>query len=336
MNKVNVFPVDQFYPGVVLVNETYPAKLQCVELSLPFSLDFEVKTPELFAGEPSFIALKSSTGKGFSPNLACLSEGSVIKPVLVAPDLLVIPVQKSSGVHSFALSNGETSVSFDVLFKDTLDSQETFVFTRAYHLPFYSNLTRKVVVEVENSFTVNRITVNGIPVTKIMFLDSNFLMFSCFFLSQGTYDINLYDSDDVLLHSFSVSVLFDQDIDVGVAGKLFGDLMYVYPLSLLPEGVFLNAPSEALIKPISSFVSLSDRLEFSMSDRFVYIVRDRAGNVVPLTGFTVSAPGFSFSGFSDRNGVISLSWDSLPQVFDLAFSSYDLNCFNQTVSNKGK
>jgi len=338
MNKVNVFYVDQFYSDIVLLGDSAPAKVHCCELSLPFALAAEVKTPKLFAGELTHIILKSDSGYGFSPNLVCISGDTIITPVLISEGILAIPVKKSAGTHSFVLTDGVSNLGFSVEFVGVLDSVDTFSFIDKYYFPFFGGLTRKVVLEVDSSFQIHKITANGIPVGDLSFLDSHYVLFSCSFPLNGSYGIVLYDDEDNILHSFSVTVALEQQIDVGVVGTFFEDFMYVYLLSgqYPAGGVFVIDHGDFLIKPVSNLETLPDKMALSESDRFVFVVRDRAGGVVPLTGYTITSQGFSLSGFTDHNGVISLSWYQLPKVFDLSFSSYDLTYLNCTLSNKGK
>jgi len=330
MSKIFVFDVDA-------LESPQKAKLigldsfdsYCIPILDPFCTSFTVETSDLLAEQDSFIVLKSAVGYAFSPDSVCYCGSEAIKPSLVTGSYIVIPVNKPLGDYTFTFKAYNFSYDFDVSFVASMDCSDTFGFTSALSFDFVGGVTRKVLLNVEKASDVAKITAGGSEI-DFTFVDDTHIVLDLLLSSSGT--VTLYDSLDVILATFSVAITLTQTEDASVFVYLLSDLTYIFTDYDYYGIIFLIDGSLNIVSPVTSFDSFytySTEEELSV---FRYIIRDKGGAVVPNTAYRIYADNFSMTGYADCNGAISVPKASLPDVFTLCFSAYDLGYLSQTFS----
>jgi hypothetical protein len=145
-------------------------------------------------------------------------------------------------------------------------------------------------------------------------------------------DVVLYNASGTVLTTVSVLVPLNQTEDVEVFVSVISGVGCLFT-DFEPEGtIFLKDETAITAPPVASFDSFYTSTTEDESNVFSYIVRDKGGAVVPNTAYRIYSNNFNMTGYSNCNGVISIPLASLPDVFTLCFSSYNLDYLTQTFS----
>lgn len=332
MNKMFVFNNVDSIPEIAeisIIGNSHKLTYSAL-LSLPFSMDFSLLTPDISAYANTYIVLKSASGKGFSPNMILKSGNLVYDFVLVDENIMLIPVNLPVGNFRFTLNDGATTESFDVCVLQNFEynATESVTVSGVYYFPFYKGLERYTVVTGTGLSLVDTVEIDGVGIDFVSVGDT-VLVYKNTYSSTGSKAVELKVLDSVD-HSYTVSVVYSAETSDVFYHYNTGSLVYVYSDLTTQKILFYD---ESAVSYVAAY-ELDSVSAVDGSGVFQYVVRNVSGSIVPFTAYQITAPNFTLNGFADAQGVIRIQLSLLPDVFTLSFIAYDLGFLSQTFSKR--
>lgn len=314
-----------------------PRSVYLMQSTSPRSATFvyTVATSTIQSGISTYIILVGAAAGTFAPGMIFnLNNGSWAQAeVIGSGQYALLPVNISAaGSYTVYLDDGVNTGNFSITATTVTDIVGTYARTSYTNNTLYPGLSRSLMVIGTGTKNVATVNLNGTSVTFTAVRD-NYLIINLTGVVAGVNTIQLYDTSNTLLDTISIAV-GGNTCQIDLSG-------YYYTSNFITT-VHFSGSVEDLdsiiiddgVNYVASDVQTYNQLQSKQvsSEAFTMIVRNKEGQIVPLTAYTITGDNYVSNGMADYNGKISVALTDLPDYFTITFASYELQYLNSSYS----
>jgi len=299
------------------------------------TFSYTVASSTVQSGVSTYIILLGAAAGTFSPGMIFnLNNGTWAQAeVIGSGQYALLPVNISAaGNYTVYLDDGENTGNFTITASTATDIVGTYARTSYTYNTLYPGLSRNLLVIGTGTKNVATVNLNGTSVSFTAVRD-NYLIIHLTGVVAGANSIQLYNTSNTLIDTISI-VVAGNTCEVDLSGYYYTSnyITTVHFSGSLDDIDSINIDDgvDFLIPDAQTYSQLQSK-EVS-SEAFMMIVRNKEGQIVPLTAYTITGDNYVSNGMADYNGKISLALTDLPDYFTITFASYDLQYLNSSYS----